>query len=197
MSTRPFALFAAALLTACSSSPSKSGGSEDPSDWREPSNPIVKARLQARVDNIRYQKGTTLIANLERVAAYGPMALPVCTKGLSSDDAMTRMGCAYALGRIGDPGSIEPLQGLLSDEVDFVRYEAASQLGNLGSRAGYPVLVQGLGDNRVEFRYKCFEALHALTGHTFDYSHNAAPERRQVSVEKWQLWLKRIETEDF
>lgn len=195
MSTRHFALLSALLLAACSSSEPKED--EGSSDWRDPTNPIVKVRLQSRIDNIKYQHGPTLVANLERIAAYGPTAVPACIEGLQSEDAMTRMGCSYALGRIGDTTAIPALEGVLEDEVPYVRYEAASQLGTLGSRAGYPVLVQGLSDERIEYRYKCIEALRELTGHTFDYSHNADAERRTVAVGKWQVWLERLQAEDF
>jgi HEAT repeat protein len=109
---------------------------------------------------------------------------------------MTRMGCAWVLGRISDTRTIPALEVLLEDDVDFVRYEAASQLGNMGSRAGYGVLVQGLEHERVEYRYKCFEALRDLTGHTFDYSHNGAPEERAEAVTKWQAWLELLESEE-
>ena len=198
MSTRLFALFLAAFFAACTTTVQQDDSGDDSSkDWRDPSSPIVKARLQSRVDNIRYQRGATLIANLERIAAYGPMAVPVCTEGLKNDDAMTRMGCAYVLGRVGDPKAVPELEKVLDDDVTFVRYEAASQLGNLGSKAGYTVLVSGLEDDRIEYRYKCYEALHQLTGHSFDYSHNASPERRRVAVEKWKSWLHRVESEDF
>jgi HEAT repeat protein len=194
MSTRIVALLSVLLLVACSSTREEEKESEA---WRDPTNPLVKVRLQGRIDNIKYQRGATLIANLSRIAAYGPMAVPLCVEGLESDDAMTRMGCAYVLGRIGDRVAIPELEKLLDDPVPFVRYEAASQLGTLGSRAGYGVLVKGLEDDRVEYRYKCYEALHALTGQSFDYSHNADPERRKVAVGRWQVWLKRVESEEF
>lgn len=181
-------VFAACTTTSSDEKVSKAG--------LKAGNPVVKMRLQARVDNMKYQKGTTLISNLERIAAYGEMAVPICTEGLKNENAMTRMGCAYVLGRIGNPQVIPDLKDLLDDDVAFVRYEAASQLGNLGSRDGYPVLVAGLEDENIRYRFKCFEALQALTGQTFDYSHNAAPERRQVSVEKWKAWLEQVESEE-
>jgi hypothetical protein len=59
------------------------------------------------------------------------------------------------------------------------------------------VLVHGLGDESIEYRFKCFEALQELTGQTFGYSHNAAPEVRKVAVDKWQAWLERVESEEF
>ncbi len=192
MSTRLFALILPLAFVACSSTPNTSSKKKG----FDPVGPLVKMRLQARVDNIKYQKGTTLISNLERIAAYREMAIPVCLEGLKDENAMTRMGCAYALGRIGSTQAIPALERALNDEVHFVRYEVASQLGVLGSRAGYGVLVKGLSDDNIRYRFKCFEALHAITGRTFDYSHNASPEHRSVSLEKWNAWLEQVESED-
>ena len=188
-------LLAAAFVCACSST---SGGDKDSGTegYAESGNPLVAARLQARVDNIKYQRGMTLIANLERIANYGEVAMPVCYEGLKSEDAMTRMGCAWVLGRIGDTRAVPNLEALLGDEVDFVRYEAASQLGTLGARSGYSVLVDGLAHERVEYRYKCFEALKELTGQDFGYGHNASPEARNAAVKRWQEWLAGLESEE-
>jgi len=197
MSTRLFALMLVAALAACKSFDSDAETTKtDSSEFHPSDNPIVKTRLKARVDNIRYQRGVTLVTNLERVASYGETAIPVCLEGLESDDAMTRMGCSWVLGRIADNRTIPALEVLLEDEVDFVRYEAASQLGNMGSKAGYSVLVQGLSAERVEYRYKCFEALRELTGHTFGYGHNSPGEERAAAVEKWQAWLDLLDSED-
>lgn len=195
MSTRIYTLFLALAMAACSST--KEAQVDPTEDYAEISSPVVKARLESRVENIKYQKGVTLVANLERIAAYGEAAIPICVEGLQSEDAMTRMGCCWVLGRVGDTRAIPHLESALDDEVAFVRYEAASQLGSLGARSGYSVLVSGLSDERIEYRWKCFEALQELTGHDFGYSHNAGPEVRQVAVEKWQAWLDRIESEEF
>jgi HEAT repeat protein len=195
MSIRLFALLSGTLLmAACTTTiPEKTEADQAGLD---PTNPMVQLRLQGRIDNIKYQRGTTLIANLERIAAYGEAALPICLENLENENAMTRMGCVYVLGRIGNPQVVPQMEKLLADDAKFVRYEAASQLGNLGSRSGYTVLVDGLSDDNIRYRYKCFEALQQLTGRTFDYSHNASPEARKVSVEKWQAWLKQIESEE-
>ena len=185
--------------TACGSTKkdvSSDTSKAESADFSETNNPIVQQRLKARVDNIKYQRGVTLITNLERIASYGELAIPVCLEGLKSKDAMTRMGCVWVLGRVRDTRVVTDVEALLDDKVEFVRFEAASQLGNLGSRRGYKVLVAGLESSRVEYRYKCFEALRDLTGHTFGYSHNAAPEIRTAAVEKWKAWLEKIEAED-
>jgi HEAT repeat protein len=197
MSIRLFALLFAAAVCGCKSSNDDADTkSAEERGFTESTNPMVQARIQARVDNIKYQRGTTLITNLERIVAYGQPAIPLCVEGLKNEDAMTRMGCAYVLGRIGDTRTVPELQTALADQVDFVRYEAASQLGSLGSKSGYGVLVEGLESERVEYRYKCFEALRELTGHTFGYVHNAPPEERAEAVTKWKGWLELVNSEN-
>jgi HEAT repeat protein len=195
MSIRFLALLLAAAVCGCKSSPDEEKSAEE-RGFNTSANPMVQTRIQARVDNIRYQRGTTLITNLERLAAYGETAIPICVQGLKSDDAMTRMGCAYVLGRIGDTRTVADLEAVLGDPVDYVRYEAASQLGNMGSKTGYGVLVQGLESERVEYRFKCFEALRELTGHTFGYVHNAPAEERAAAVTKWKAWLELLNSEN-
>jgi HEAT repeat protein len=194
MSIRLLALLLAAALCGCSSTPEEKSAEER--GFAESTNPLVQTRIQARVDNIRYQRGTTLITNLERLAAYGEPAIPICVTGLKSDDAMTRMGCVYVLGRIGDTRTVGDLEPLLQDPVDYVRYEAASQLGNMGTKVGYGVLVEGLENDRVEYRFKCAEALRELTGHTFGYVHNAPAEERAEAVTKWKAWLELLTSEN-
>jgi len=198
-----FAVMAAFFLAACASSrqddEARSANTPEldlSKDFPEPNSPLAKARLEKRMADIRYQRGVTLIANLERIAGYGTVAVPYAIEGLKSDDPMTRMGSSWILGRVGNTGAIPALEEALDDPVPFVRYEVASQLGNLGAKSGYKVLVAGLSDERVEMRFKCFEALQELTGNTFGYSHTADPEVRKVSVDQWDAWLARMQTED-
>ncbi|MFQ5844656.1 MAG: HEAT repeat domain-containing protein [Planctomycetota bacterium] len=192
MAFRISALCLSVVLAACSST----GGKKDSPVFAQHSSPVARARLQARIDNIKYQRGVTLVTNLERISAHGEMAVQPCVEGLESPDAMTRMGCAYVLGRIGDTRTVEPLERLLQDDVPFVRFEAASALGAMGSRAGYAALVRGLGNNRIEFRYKCIEALQEFTHETFGFRHDASPEERAGAVRRWQDWLERFEAEE-
>ena len=164
-------------------------------DWPQPANPIAAERIQTRIDNIKYQHNQTLLTNLERLVAYGDVAVPFALEGLKSDDAMTRMGCAYILGRVGNPRVVPDLRPLLEDEVALVRYEVASRLGDLGSREGYSVLVDGLEDPNIRNRYNCMKALSEQTGRDFGYKHNDQPEKRAVAVAQWRAWLNDIESE--
>ncbi len=197
--TRRFAVLClVALAVSCSSSGQKSAKASDDAnaEFVEPSNPLVKARLQARVENIKYQRGVTLVTNLERIAAYGETAIPVCLRGIESSDAMTRMGCAWVLGRVGSPKTVPALESLLQDKVAFVRFEAASQLGTLGARSGYRTLVEGLKSEKLEYRFKCHEALRELTKQNFGFSHNGSAESRAVAAKRWEAWIDKLESED-
>ena len=194
MSNRTIAfLFLAALATACSSSKTKKDISDE---FVDVPNPVGRLKLQARVDNIQYQRGLILIANLERIAAYGVTAIPTCLKNINDEEPMTRMGCVWVLGRVGDIRTIPHIEPLLTDEVDYVRYEAASALGVMGARQGYPVLVRGLSSDRIDFRFRCISALKDFTGRDFGYKHNESPEVREVSVEAWESWLDRMQSEE-
>ena len=197
MSIRKTAWFVTAflgvvVLGACSSS--KTAKSEN--EYAEVASPVARAKLKARVDNIKYQRGVVLVSNLERIAAYGEAAIPVCLRGLKTDEPMVRMGCIWVLGRVGDRRVIPELESALNDEVDYVRFESASALGSMGSKAGYAVLVSGLENDRVDFRYRCIEALKEFTGHDHGFSHNDSPDERAESVNRWNAWLDRVGTEN-
>jgi hypothetical protein len=198
MSTRVFAILCGLVLAACTTTQINPQGNTitvSNSEWPDPPNPLAAERIQTRIDNIKYQHNQTLLTNLERLVAYGDVAVPFALEGLKSDDAMTRMGCAYVLGRIGNPRVIPDLRPLLEDEVAIVRFEVASRLGDLGSREGYAVLVDGLEDPNIRNRYNCFKALSEQTGRDFGYKHNDQPEQRAVAVAQWRAWLNQIESE--
>ena len=198
MSTRVFAILCGLVMAACTTTQVNPQGNTitvSNSEWPDPPNPLAAERIQTRIDNIKYQHNQTLLTNLERLVAYGDVAVPFALEGLKSDDAMTRMGCAYILGRVGNPRVVPDLRPLLEDEVAIVRYEVASRLGDLGSREGYSVLVDGLEDPNIRNRYNCMKALSEQTGRDFGYKHNDQPEQRAVAVAQWRAWLNDIESE--
>jgi HEAT repeat protein len=59
---------------------------------------------------------------------------------LTDDDEINRWKAAEALGRLGDPGAVEPLIDTLWDDDPRVRLKAAWALGRIGdSRAAAPL----------------------------------------------------------
>ena len=53
---------------------------------------------------------------------------------LTDDDEINRWKAAEALGRLGDPGAVEPLIDALWDDDSRVRLKAAWALGQVGDR---------------------------------------------------------------
>jgi HEAT repeat protein len=54
------------------------------------------------------------------------------TRMLTDDDEINRWKAAEALGRLGDPGAVEPLIDALWDDDSRVRLKAAWALGQIG-----------------------------------------------------------------
>ncbi|WP_448611069.1 HEAT repeat domain-containing protein [Geodermatophilus sp. URMC 60] len=74
-----------------------------------------------------------------------------------------RRAAATALGRIGDPGSTEPLAEVLVDAtLPALRRAAAEALGRIGDPAGAPTLLAGLTCPAREVAAACGDALVAL-----------------------------------
>ena len=70
----------AALFVACTTTPKD----EEPSakveinlstDFPVPNSPLTKARIDKRIADLKYQRGVTLISNLERLANSGDVVL--------------------------------------------------------------------------------------------------------------------------
>ncbi len=94
----------------------------------------------------------------------------------------------------GDRRNIPHMQPLLRDDARGVRYQAAASLVELGDSSGFAVLVEGLADGEIRYRYKCFQSLRAVTGQDFGYRHDADPQERRVAVTRWMDWLDDLNT---
>ena len=77
---------------------------------------------------------------------------------LGNRDWIVRMYAAKALGRIKNPGSIEPLMPLLHDKVKAVREETAAALAAIGA-AAIPSLLRALTHEEWLVRLHAVEAL--------------------------------------
>lgn len=84
---------------------------------------------------------------------------------LLSQDWVVRMHAARAVGRLGNPRSVETLVLLLQDKVPAVRDEAVAALGSLGESAVEP-LVKVLEDQDWRVRLRATEALCVLKSST-------------------------------
>jgi hypothetical protein len=174
---------ATVLLIACSSPAKKSE--------YQGAGKFVEDEVAQRVTAFRYQSGPALLQSQRRLAYIGEPAIPHLLDGMRDASPMTRASCAYVLGMIRDIRTVDELLGVAtSDKVSTVRYQAAEALVNIGSKDGYPVLIEGLRDPEIRNRYKCFEVLHDLTKLDFGYAHDAGEDEREVAVVRWEQWWR-------
>ncbi len=100
-------------------------------------------------------------------AALGTLGRPAVgdlLRGLDHHDARVRLGIIEAIGEIGDPLAVPPLQGILAgDTSGEIRWAAALALGNLGGTGTIPSLVKALGDPDKYVRFGAALALEKLT----------------------------------
>jgi HEAT repeat protein len=155
-------------------------------------NELREEEMARRVEEIRFLSGRELVDNLYALATLGEEVTPHLRSGMRSDNALTRSSLAWVAGVRGDRRNIPAVRGLLADPVREVRYEAAAALVRLGDNAGFPALVEGLADGELRNRYKCFQALNAITGQDFGYRHDGDADTRRLAVTRWLDWLAAV-----
>lgn len=142
------------------------------------------------VAEISYLHDEVLLSRLNSLASMGTDAVPALTEGASSEDWFVRSSCIWVLGAMGDRQNIPVIAGRLSDSTPVVRYEAAAALVKLGDSRGFRPLVEGLADDDLRNRYKCFRTLRQATGRDFGYRHDADPSERRLAVGRWLDWVE-------
>ncbi len=88
----------------------------------------------------------------------GSGVVPVLIDRLKDKDQDTRLRVTRILGEIGDKRAIEPLTGLLSDDVE-VRASAAQALGKMRAYQVVPALIPLIKDSEVNVRRSVVRAL--------------------------------------
>jgi HEAT repeat protein len=169
---------------------------KDPDEYTEAPR-FLKYEIEERIAALEFQTDEQLYQNMMRLVYIGEPAVPFIIDGLQNKAARIRASCAWILGVLRDRRTIEPLQGCLDDEAPVVRYEAATSLGIMGVRDAYPVLIEGLKDPEIRYRYKAHEALQMLTKQSFGYKHDDAPEVRAQAVARWESWYRRMADSQF
>jgi HEAT repeat protein len=77
---------------------------------------------------------------------------------LASDDGVTRVKARHALVKVGDK-AIKPLIKSLADPNQWVRWEAAKALSQIGNPAATHALVQALEDRMFDVRWLAAQGL--------------------------------------
>ena len=84
---------------------------------------------------------------------------------LSDEDEVTRWRSAEELGRIGDPGAVDPLIDTLWDDDARVRLKAAWALGMIGDARAIPALRRLYRIEKEGTREIIKEAMEAIARH--------------------------------
>lgn len=155
-------------------------------------NAIVDLEIDRRIGELKYMRGRELLRNQERLAHMRDLAYPHLREALKSDDPMTRASVIYVFEIGADRRNLEYIRPLLRDSVPFVRYQAASTAVEMGDPSGFDTLIEGMRDENIRWRFKCFEALRLATGRDFGYRHDDDPETRETALERWTQWLGEV-----
>ena len=172
-------------LAGCQAGPEQ----RDYTEYQKPS-PLLEQEIRDRVAALEFESGTTLVHNQRRLVYIGDPAIPFLLTGLRHTSRLVRGSCAYVLGGIRDLRTLSDLRDVAEDDdVAEVRYEAAAALVAIGDKKhGIPVLIEGMEDQDIRCRYKCFEVLRQQTALTFGYAHDGDAASRAAAVEKWKAW---------
>jgi len=84
---------------------------------------------------------------------------------LEDPEPKVRLHTVTALGRLGDPGAVGRLIGLLDDDpTPLVKANAARILGDFRDQSAVPYLAEGLTNDEAVVRVQCWESLKAISG---------------------------------
>lgn len=110
---------------------------------------------------------------------------------LQSEIPAQRIASAMALLKLLGSAATGDLQQLLETEGnDHVRVAIARSLANAGVRDSIPTLIGLLDSLELNVRVESGQVLRALTDQRFEFVAYESPDKRKVSVDKWQSWHK-------
>ena len=116
--------------------------------------------------------------------------------GLFLPGAMARAAAVVGLSTVDPDAALVALKPILEDADERVRYHAAEEMRELGSRDCLPAFVSLLDSSvsnqswDVHLRFRSVRALRELTGKRFGYRASYSPKDRKPYIEAWEEWIK-------
>jgi hypothetical protein len=149
----------------------------------------MRAELQSLIAQIPETGGESRVLLARKIVGFGEPAVPQLVCALKDSSSEIRGAAAWMLGFLGDPRAADVLLGALADPVPAVRYEAAASLLKMKDDRGLATIVDGLEDPDAMVRAKCIILLKELTGESFGYEADLAPDDRKAAVARWRAWV--------
>jgi hypothetical protein len=112
-------------------------------------------------ENMKKQKYGGSEDNMVKDRRAAPAPIGSLISDLASDDGVIRVKARHALVSIGDK-AIKPLIKALADRNQWVRWEAAKALGQIGSSAATRALIKALEDRMFDVRWLAAQGLIAI-----------------------------------
>lgn len=106
------------------------------------------------------------LAGIDRADDADWVKTGMFVNALDSGRPVLKMAAANALGRIGDPSTVEPLVARLSDDHAGVRARAARACGQIGNPVAVDPLVSVLPDRNIDVRREAAAALASIESPT-------------------------------
>ncbi|MFN0205896.1 MAG: HEAT repeat domain-containing protein [Planctomycetota bacterium] len=138
--------------------------------------------------------GATEDGNVTNSDALPVVALPndlaEIAKKLKHTDAGVRWDGVDQLGRSRDTRVVGYLVPMLDDKDEFVRYQTAAVLGDLGQNAksSVPFLIMALSDEAAYVRESVIFALRKITNQNIKFEPTAKSEDRTKQQKLWKAW---------
>jgi HEAT repeat protein len=102
------------------------------------------------------------IQDTDKNGAGNEERLAYFIRKLMDDDEINRWKAAEALGRLGDPGAVEPLIDALWDDDPRVRLKAAWALGQIGDSRAVPPLKRLYRMEKEDMKESISEAIEEI-----------------------------------
>ncbi len=189
-------LFLVLFLAACSSSARdvRDEGSAPYSPWIQ-ATPLLAQQIQDEAARLPYSHGFDRLEQIRWFASVGEPAYAFLLR-LANDPRDDVAAAALAsLGATLDARLVPHIHGLnwsAERAQGDLGLERARTLVRLGDWSSIPVLIEGLGDERLFTRSLCIDALQEATHEPLGFDPRAEQGERTRAIARWhEWWLKR------
>ena len=147
--------------------------------------------LREQVAALNEQLTAAQTAKAEQQAAAATSFSPevaALLRDLQHEDGRVRYAALEKLEKVQDERLLPHVYPLLADPYEFVRFLAASLLGDWNVRPAAPHLIEALLDEKNFVRDAAARSLRRITGQSIPFDKDAPEAERQQAYQAWKTW---------